>query len=106
MLGPIPESMCKKENRQAEKYFVRGRLNWPEGAQSRKNIRSVRKLADLRTHIEDLGDPSVKPHLLSFIDLVQGMLQYDPEKRLTAQEALKHEFFQTPLNQKATSPVN
>lgn len=105
VLGPIPESMAKKVNRQTEKYFVRGRLNWPEGAQSRKNIRSVRKLSDLKSHIQELGEPSVRPHLDSFIDLVRGMLQYDPEKRLTAREALKHEFFQIPMDGKASTPI-
>lgn len=105
VLGPIPESMSKKSNRQTEKYFTRGRLRWPEGAQSRKNIRSVRKLADLKTHIQEVGDPSIRPHLDSFIDLVQGMLQYEPEKRLSAREALKHEFFQIPLDGKASTPI-
>lgn len=97
--------MSKKSNRHTEKYFARGRLRWPEGAQSRKNIRSVRKLADLKTHIQEVGDSSIKPHLDSFIDLVQGMLHYEPDKRLSAREALKHEFFQIPLDGKASTPM-
>jgi calcium/calmodulin-dependent protein kinase I len=30
-------------------------------------------------------------------DLVTGMLEFDPEKRLSAEEALAHEWFQTPI---------
>ncbi|GMH35532.1 hypothetical protein BSKO_03400 [Bryopsis sp. KO-2023] len=97
VLGPIPESMSKKCNRQTEKYFVRGRLNWPEGAQSRKNIRSVRSLLKLKALIHELGDKSVRPHLDLFLDLVGKMLCYEPSKRITAREALKHEFFKTPI---------
>lgn len=106
VLGPIPESMSKKCTRHTEKYFVRGRLNWPEGAQSRKNIRSVRKLMELKTLVQELGDRSVIAHLDTFVDLVEKLLCYEPSKRITAREALKHEFFKIPARGKMWSMGN
>ena len=39
------------------------------------------------------GDLSCDPYLESLIDVISGMLKYDPEARLSADEALQHKFF-------------
>ncbi|CAN4085953.1 unnamed protein product [Withania somnifera] len=73
VLGPLPQHMLKRVDRQAEKYVRRGRLDWPEGA----NI--------IMQHVDhSAGD---------LINLLQGLLTYDPSERLTAREALRHPFF-------------
>uniref|UniRef100_A0A0C9RKU0 TSA: Wollemia nobilis Ref_Wollemi_Transcript_13203_1636 transcribed RNA sequence n=1 Tax=Wollemia nobilis TaxID=56998 RepID=A0A0C9RKU0_9CONI len=72
------------------KYFIHGtRLDWPEGATSRESIRAVRKLPKLGNLIMQYVDHSAG----LLIDLVQGLLKFDPSERLTAQEALRHPFF-------------
>ncbi|KAG6770654.1 hypothetical protein POTOM_026343 [Populus tomentosa] len=93
VLGPLPEHMILKANRGAEKYFRRGsRLNWPEGAVSRESIRAVKKLDRLKLMISQNVDSSRS----SLIDLLHGLLKYDPSERLTAWQALNHPFFKCP----------
>ncbi|KAI5586459.1 serine/threonine-protein kinase AFC3 isoform X2 [Populus trichocarpa] len=93
VLGPLPEHMILRANRGAEKYFRRGsRLNWPEGAVSRESIRAVKKLDRLKLMISQHVDSSRS----SLIDLLHGLLKYDPSERLTAWQALNHPFFKCP----------
>eukprot|EP00252_Welwitschia_mirabilis_P008503 TRINITY_DN2039_c0_g1_i1.p1 TRINITY_DN2039_c0_g1~~TRINITY_DN2039_c0_g1_i1.p1 ORF type:complete len:400 (+),score=43.34 TRINITY_DN2039_c0_g1_i1:406-1605(+) len=90
VLGPLPQNMIRKADPRAAKYFRHGmRLNFPEGASSKESVRAVKKLARLRNIIMDHADHSAG----SLIDLLQGLLKFEPSERLTAQEALKHPFF-------------
>ncbi|KAI3522461.1 hypothetical protein L1887_00245 [Cichorium endivia] len=91
VLGPLPEHMIRRATRGAEKYFRRSRLNWPEGAVSRESIRAVRKLDRLKNMIS--GYVSVGGLRSSVVDLLYGLLKFDPVERLTAEEALDHPFF-------------
>ncbi|XP_031261085.1 serine/threonine-protein kinase AFC3 isoform X2 [Pistacia vera] len=92
VLGPIPEHMIQRA-RGSEKYFRRGsRLNWPEGAVSRESIRAVRKLDNLKNMVSLHVDSSRS----TFIDLLHGLLKFDPSERLTARQALNHPFFRGP----------
>lgn len=93
VIGPIPPRMVKTADRRAEKYFRHGReLNWPEGATSRESIRAVRRLPRLR----DLIMQHVEHSAGTLIDLLQGLLKFEPMERLPAREALKHPFFREP----------
>eukprot|EP01018_Ginkgo_biloba_P011417 Gb_01586 [translate_table: standard] len=90
ILGPLPQRMIKKADRRYAKYFRHGtRLDWPEGAASRESVRAVRKLSQLRNLIMEHVDHSAG----AFIDLLQGLLKFDPSERLEAREALRHPFF-------------
>ncbi|XP_026665323.2 serine/threonine-protein kinase AFC1 isoform X3 [Phoenix dactylifera] len=89
VLGPLPQHMLKRIDGHAEKYFRRGRLNWPEGAASRESIRAVQKLLRLQNLVMQHVDHSAG----DLIDLLQGLLRYEPSNRLTAHEALRHPFF-------------
>eukprot|EP00268_Persea_americana_P013723 TRINITY_DN160_c0_g1_i7.p2 TRINITY_DN160_c0_g1~~TRINITY_DN160_c0_g1_i7.p2 ORF type:complete len:102 (+),score=14.36 TRINITY_DN160_c0_g1_i7:3369-3674(+) len=89
VLGPMPQHVLKKADRHAEKYIRRGRLDWPEGATSRDSIRAVLKLPRLQNLVMQHVDHSAG----DLIDLLQGLLRYDPVERLTAREALRHPFF-------------
>ncbi|KAG0485032.1 hypothetical protein HPP92_009111 [Vanilla planifolia] len=91
VLGPIPEHMIQGANSLASKYFKRGtRLNWPEGAVSRESIRAVRKLDSLK----NLVSRHVEHGAAALIDLLYGMLRFEPAERFTAREALNHPFFE------------
>eukprot|EP00850_Spirogloea_muscicola_P004530 SM000019S05074 [mRNA] locus=s19:737735:741346:- [translate_table: standard] len=93
VLGPIPQQMIKRADRRAEKYFRHGReLNWPEGSLSRESIRAVRRLPRLR----DLIMGHVEHSAGTLIDLLHGLLKFEPAERLPAKEALKHPFFKEP----------
>ncbi|XP_077226892.1 LAMMER-type protein kinase AFC2 isoform X3 [Tasmannia lanceolata] len=89
VLGPFPQHMLKSVNRHAEKYIRKGRLDWPEGATSRESIKAVLKLLRLQNLVMQHVDHSAG----DFIDLLQGLLRYDPCDRLSAREALRHPFF-------------
>ncbi|EEF45929.1 serine/threonine-protein kinase AFC3 isoform X2 [Ricinus communis] len=90
VLGPLPDHMIRNANRGAEIYF-RGasRLNWPEGAVSRESIRAVKKLDRLK----DMISQQVERSRTLLIELLHGLLKYEPSERLTAQQALNHPFF-------------
>ncbi|XP_042482117.1 serine/threonine-protein kinase AFC3 [Macadamia integrifolia] len=93
VLGPLPEHMVRRASRGAEKYFRRGaRLNWPEGAVSRESIRAVKKLDRLKIMVSQ----RVVSSRASLIDLLYGLLKFDPRERLTARQALNHPFFRNP----------
>eukprot|EP01018_Ginkgo_biloba_P011411 Gb_41363 [translate_table: standard] len=90
VLGPLPQHMIKKANHSAAKYFRHGRrLNWPEGAASRESIRAVRKLF----HIKNLIIQQVDQSARDLMDLLQGLLKFEPQERLKAREVLRHPFF-------------
>lgn len=90
VLGPLPQHMMHRADRRAEKYFRRGmRLDWPEGATSRESMRAVCKLPRLQNLVMQHVDHSAG----DLIDLLQGLLRYEPAERLKAREALRHPFF-------------
>ncbi|XP_074574879.1 serine/threonine-protein kinase AFC1-like [Curcuma longa] len=92
VLGPLPQHMVVKADRNAEKYFRQSRalrLDWPEGASSRESVRAVWKLPRLQNLVMQHVDHSAG----DLIDLLQGLLRYDPTERLGAREALMHPFF-------------
>ncbi|KAI8568842.1 hypothetical protein RHMOL_Rhmol02G0231700 [Rhododendron molle] len=91
VLGPLPEHIVQKADRGAEKYFRRGsRLNWPEGAISRESIRAVNKMDRLKNLV---SRHVVGASRFSLIDLLHGLLKFDPSERITARDALNHPFF-------------
>ncbi|KAJ3703276.1 hypothetical protein LUZ61_006981 [Rhynchospora tenuis] len=98
VLGPLPKHMVVRADRKAEKYFRRGlRLDWPEGAASRESMRAVLKLPRLQNLVMQHVDHSAG----DLIDLLQGLLRYDPNERLKAREALRHPFFTRGLNRRS-----
>ncbi|XP_061366681.1 serine/threonine-protein kinase AFC1 isoform X1 [Gastrolobium bilobum] len=92
VLGPLPPHMVGRADRRAEKYFKRGaRVGWPDSSTSRESMRAVWKLPRLPNLIMQHVDHSAG----DLIDLLQGLLRYDPAERLKAREALRHPFFCT-----------
>ncbi|XP_042467744.1 serine/threonine-protein kinase AFC2-like isoform X1 [Zingiber officinale] len=89
VLEPLPSNMLRLADRDAEKYIRRGHLNWPESATSRESFKAVLKLPRLQTLVMEHTDHSSA----DFLDLLQGLLRYDPGDRLGAREALAHCFF-------------
>jgi len=87
MLGPIPEHIISKASEtKSSKYFHTGKLVWPQMASSTSSQRRVDKAGSLNEIIEHP----------QFLDLLRSMLQYDPDRRITAKNALQHRFFSSP----------
>ncbi|KAG8078429.1 hypothetical protein GUJ93_ZPchr0007g3046 [Zizania palustris] len=79
VLGPLPKHMIVRADRRAERYFRRGlRLDWPEGAASRESMKAVWKLPRLQNLVMQHVDHSAG----DLIDLLQGLLRYDPDARI------------------------
>lgn len=62
------------------------RLDWPAVARDQARATAVRQALTLRHLGEASGDAS-------FADLLGKLLVFEPEKRVSAAEALKHSFF-------------
>ena len=94
VLGPIPASVLKRASQETiEKFFCAdtSELNWPEGAKDMESERAVQAVQPLdilireRFENEEMG--TLLRHLLS------RLLEYDPETRISAKDALNHSFF-------------
>ncbi|EDO33758.1 predicted protein [Nematostella vectensis] len=84
IIGPIPSDFAKKSRK--TKYFYKGKLEWDEKSSSGKYVRENCK--PLKKYM--LSDS--EGHQL-FFNLLDYLLEYDPEKRITAKEAMQHPFF-------------
>lgn len=84
ILGPIPYRMAKRTRK--SKYFYRGRLDWDDRSSAGRYVRDNCK--PLRRYI--LSDEEEHKQL---IDLIEDMLEYEPERRITLEKALGHPFF-------------
>ncbi|XP_002738423.1 dual specificity protein kinase CLK2-like [Saccoglossus kowalevskii] len=84
ILGPIPSKLIRKSRK--TKYFYHGKLDWDEkssaGRYVRENCKSLKKY--MTSNDED--------HVLMF-DLIQSMLQYEPDRRISLKDAVTHPFF-------------
>lgn len=78
-----------KERNAAARFFKNGRLIYPSPEtprQSRKFVRSMKRL--------DETIPPTNNFNKLFLDLLRKIFVYDPKKRLTAREALRHPWFE------------
>ena len=81
--------MSKRNDRNsAARFFKNGHLAYPlpdTPRQSRKFVRSMKRLQETI--------PPTNEFNKKFLDLLQKIFIYDPKKRITAREALKHPWF-------------
>eukprot|EP00088_Acartia_fossae_P004137 TRINITY_DN11760_c1_g1_i1.p1 TRINITY_DN11760_c1_g1~~TRINITY_DN11760_c1_g1_i1.p1 ORF type:complete len:420 (+),score=34.47 TRINITY_DN11760_c1_g1_i1:25-1260(+) len=89
VLGPIPSRLS---SRSRTKYFTSThKLIWDDGSSEgryvKKNCRPLHKYISR----EDRGHPDWE----NLFDLISKMLIFEPNKRLTLTEALRHRFFNT-----------
>eukprot|EP00727_Mastigamoeba_balamuthi_P000949 m51a1_g10851 putative serine threonine-protein kinase afc3-like (456) ;mRNA; f:12782-15534 len=85
VLGPIPQWMRRSAQESSRKYFDEdGIVVFPEPG-SHETTRYVDELRPLEEQM-----PRDCPQLL---DLVRCLLDFDPQRRLTAAQALEHPFF-------------
>jgi len=86
VLGPIPKKLYDRTSFAKLHYFCEGRLDWNEkssaGRYVKENCKPLKKF--MLSHDDD--------HILLF-DLIEQMLSYDMEARITLKEALHHPFF-------------
>lgn len=64
-------------------HLSSGRLRWPDQASSRQSIRHVGRAKTIEEQFQDRA----------FKNLLFALMEHDPDKRITAEQALKHHFF-------------
>jgi hypothetical protein len=67
--------MVSSADKSTSKLFVGGRLGWPEGSTSRKSIKAVRRLSDMRLLLGERVDPDDRYAVEHLADLVLAMLR-------------------------------
>jgi len=94
VVGHVPAKMAKRASSRSAPYFDKsGKLLWPSELTLPGGIEAVEKLKALNTIISERCDNSTLPALDLFLDLMKGMLQVDPSRRISAASALSHRFF-------------
>lgn len=80
--------MTRNGGNPASKYFKRLKLDYPQADTTRASRRFVKAMKRLDDII-----PKSTPFLEQFLDLLHKIFVYDPSRRITAKEALKHPWF-------------
>ncbi|GAB7359924.1 hypothetical protein MBLNU230_g7450t1 [Neophaeotheca triangularis] len=94
--NPIDKSLIKEVNRtskrsdknSAARFFKNGQLAYPlpdTPRQSKKYVRAMKRLEEII--------PPTNNFNRQFLDLLRRIFVYDPKKRITAREAIKHPWF-------------
>ena len=91
-IGEFPRYMLLKakdsDRLEFRKYFSRDlHLKWPENASSSSSERRVREAVPLNEALEKADTDS------GLLDLLKKMFTIDPDARITAEDAIKHPFF-------------
>ena len=92
ILGRFPSRMALKTR---VKYFDKGNLLWSEKSSGGRYVREHCK--PLKRYIPKGRTDDEKDAYEEMFDLISKMLLYEPSRRLTLQEALRHCFFK-PVN--------
>ncbi|KAH7152099.1 kinase-like domain-containing protein [Dactylonectria estremocensis] len=100
----IDTELVRKVNRSssrsnnASSYFKRFKLAYPTPETNRASRRFVKTMKRL----EDIIPSKNNSFLKNFLDLLQKIFVYDPARRITAKEALRHPWFQEPVRDDGT----
>ncbi|EFX04960.1 protein kinase [Grosmannia clavigera kw1407] len=72
--------------------FRDGSLNFPVPGMKPSSLHNV----ECAKKLEDIVNPTM-PCMQHFVDLLRQMLEFDPEKRIKASDALEHPWFKCPI---------
>ncbi|KAF9181346.1 dual specificity protein kinase kns1 [Haplosporangium sp. Z 11] len=100
VLGRFPDRLIRASQKAGQKYFVNGRLDYPNGEtkhNSRKYVKALRPLEDYVMAKRNQHDNFEVAQ--EFLDLLYRLLAYDPADRITAAEALRHPYFDLVLEE-------
>jgi dual-specificity kinase len=94
LLGTLPRRMLKAvTTRRLERALRHGELRWPDRAADRESEAHVRSQPRLRDAVERGScEPAERPQLARLTGLVRELLEFKPELRLSAADALHHPF--------------
>ncbi|KAI8086306.1 CMGC/CLK protein kinase [Halteromyces radiatus] len=88
VIGKVPPHITHLASREGQKFFKDNKLKYPDTKTTRQSRQFVRNMKP----ISQLISPTTTLNA-HFMDLIQKMLVYDPNTRISAREALRHAFF-------------
>lgn len=91
VLGPMPDGFRRKAETFKAEYFRYGRLDYPNAdthKTSKKYVTGLKKLNDTISKTV-----AWKKHNERFLHLLRRLLDFDPNKRITMEQALEHPYF-------------
>jgi len=86
--------MTRNGSNPAAKYFKRSKLDYPQQDTTRASKRFVKGMKPL----DEIIPARNSRFLTLFLDLLKKIFVYDPAKRITARQALEHEWFREHLH--------
>ncbi|KAI7829372.1 kinase-like domain-containing protein [Gamsiella multidivaricata] len=99
VLGPIPDKLIRASHKSSQKYFVQGRLDYPNEETKRNSRKYVKALRPLRVCVPIHVFEENSAFAREFLDLLSRLLAYDPAERITAAQALRHPYFNYVVNE-------
>ncbi|MBW0494834.1 hypothetical protein O181_034549 [Austropuccinia psidii MF-1] len=98
VFGPMPEPFARKAARNRTEWFSKSyRLDYPQSNTSRQSRKFVRAMR----HLEDII-PQTSIVNARFKDLLSKLLEWEPHKRITVRDALKHSYFTLKIDDEGT----
>lgn len=94
VLGKISERMVRLAGRHGQKYFNGQHLEYPNADTTRASKKFVRAMRPLREIVVPNTNFGTR-----FLDLLHRLLAYDPAERISARDALHHEFFHVAVDE-------
>lgn len=91
VLGRLPDDYRRKAETYKPEYFRNGQLDYPRADTSKQSRRYVYNMK--RIHEIVAGPSAYAKHNELFVSLLRRMLDFDPARRITVQEALQHPYF-------------
>ncbi|KDN53372.1 kinase-like protein [Tilletiaria anomala UBC 951] len=96
VLGMMPDDFRRKAETYKADLFKDGHLDYPNAKTSKtskKYVRGMRKLSDTISY-----SSAYNKHNTRFLHLLRRLLEFDPDKRITVEEALSHPYFSLHAN--------
>jgi len=98
VFGPMPEQFARRAARNRAEWFTKNyRLDYPQSNTSRQSRKFVRAMRPLDEII-----PQTSIQNARFRDLLSKLLEWEPHKRITVKEALKHSYFTLKIDDEGT----
>lgn len=98
VFGPMPEPFARKASRNRPEWFNKNyRLDYPQSSTSRQSRKFVRAMRPLEAIIPQTSIVNAR-----FKDLLSKLLEWEPHKRITVKDALKHSYFTLKIDDEGT----